>query len=497
MRQSNASASGLAAPKGFSRFWVELSEWNALICSMAFFILFTAFGTVQNYATSSGKDGAISLAILYVVLTFSNILIPKVAAWISPRVAMFLGSATYALYIGANIHEERIILFSSAALMGFGAALLWVAQGAHIAKCSREYELKYRLGIGSTTGYFMGLFWGWMVLNQFVGNSLAAALFYADTSTTTVYIIFCLICAVGVFFFLLIRPFPRRQSIGNEKEAVDEGLSRMAVEQQHTMPADMSSAAVQSGLMDDDDLSAQHTNGRELPRASLVSDIETIPYHVEPEGSKEASGVSVFAMLKLWGSKQMLMLIPFTLYSGMSQTFIYGNFPALIADNFHKFTALSVFGAVDAVCSVLFGSLSDRVGKLPVLSIAFVAHGTVYVYFYLLWHSNGNVDPLQSDQLQHDWYVFCAVAVFLGVGDAGFNTQLYTLYESLLGKEAEVFANLKFWQSLAMTWGFVSNSIDVQWDIVLLTTFGLMIISAAPLFLSQEARSKSRPRAAT
>ena len=89
-----------------------------------------------------------------------------------------------------------------------------------------------------------------------------------------------------------------------------------------------------------------------------------------------------------------------------------------------------------------------QVGKLPVLSVAFVAHGTVFVYFYLYWHSNDELDPLHTDKLQHDWYVFCAVAVFLGVGDAGFNTQLYTLYESLLGKETEVFANLKFWQSV-------------------------------------------------
>lgn len=142
-----------------------------------------------------------------------------------------------------------------------------------------------------------------------------------------------------------------------------------------------------------------------------------------------------------------------------------------IEDNFHKFATLAVFGAVDAVCSVLFGSLrlvqsipfllvnvpstpslctmcSDRVGKLPVLSVAFVAHGTVFVYFYLYWHSNDQLDPLHTETLQHDWYVFCVVAVFLGVGDAGFNTQLYTLYESLLGKETEVFANLKFWQSV-------------------------------------------------
>eukprot|EP01083_Nonionella_stella_P235451 827920_1 len=98
---------------GISRFCNETAEWNALICSVAFFLIFSAFGTVQNYATSShGDDGAISLAILYIVLTFSNIIVPLIASYISPRWAMFFGSATYAIYVGANIHEMRYILFA-------------------------------------------------------------------------------------------------------------------------------------------------------------------------------------------------------------------------------------------------------------------------------------------------------------------------------------------------------------------------------------------------
>lgn len=111
-------------------------------------------------------------------------------------------------------------------------------------------------------------------------------------------------------------------------------------------------------LLEDGDLSAQKTNSKGPSRTSLVSDIETIPYHADSEQSKNVGGgVSVFSMVSLWATKQQLMLIPFTLYSGMSQSFIYGNFPSMIEDNFHKFAALAVFGAVDAVCSVLFGSL--------------------------------------------------------------------------------------------------------------------------------------------
>ena len=198
-------------------------------------------------------------------------------------------------------------------------------------------------------------------------------------------------------------------------------------------------------------------------------------------------------MLSLWTKKQQLILIPLTLYSGISQAFEYGNFPAAIEDNFHKFGALAVFGAVDAACSRLFGSLSDKIGRLPILSIAFVAHGAVYVYFYAYWALEEEKSPADTHKLQHDWYDFCVAAVFLGVGDAGFNTPLYTWYGSLLGDRAETYANLKFWQSIAMTWGFLSSGVHERWDVVLISCFALLVAAAAPLYLSKEVREKSRP----
>ena len=192
---------------GIGRFLTETAEWNALMCSMAFFLIFTAFGTVQNYATSTGKSGSISLAILYLVLTFSNIFIPAVAGCMSPRWAMFIGSATYAMYVGANIHEIDAVLYAAAAIMGLGAALLWVAQGTFITQCANEYEKKYGLAKNSQLGYYNGLFWSWMVANQAAGNGLAAILFFLDLPKWIIYVVFTSINVGGVCVFLLIRPF--------------------------------------------------------------------------------------------------------------------------------------------------------------------------------------------------------------------------------------------------------------------------------------------------
>ena len=230
-----------------------------------------------------------------------------------------------------------------------------------------------------------------------------------------------------------------------------------------------------------------------------MSDINTIPWGNEAIAAADESkpqSVSVFSMLSLWTKKQQLMLIPLTLYSGISQAFEYGNFPAAIEDNFHKFAVLAVFGGVDALCSRLFGSLSDKIGRLPILSVAFMAHGAVYAYFYVFWAVYADKSsPSDTHALQHDWYEFAVAAVLLGVGDAGFNTQLYTLYGSLLGDTAETYANLKFWQSIAMTWGFLSSGVHERWDVVLISCFALLAAAALPLYCSKEVRDKSRPAA--
>jgi len=460
---------------GLSRFWKEIAEWNALICSIGFFVLFTAFGTVQNYATSShGNDGAISLSILYIAFTVSNLFIAKIASCIPPRIAMVLGAITYALYVGSNIAGHRVFLFSSAALMGFGAALLWVAQGSHMARCSRELEQKYKLSHGSTMGYFVGIFFGWFAANQFVGNSLAAALFYADTSSTTVYVVFCSINILGVFTFLFIRPFPEQMD-----EVQDEGHDVIEMQNEgHDAQKQTASASkvdeielLESNQLDDAGVSPTEP--------APVDDADDL----EPEAADDGS---IFAMISLWATKQMLMLIPLTIFSGISQTFIYGHFPAMIEDEFEKFAALAVIGAVDAICSVVFGRLSDRIGKLPILSISFGAFALVFSYFFA-WDGLSTLHPLHSLKLQ------CAVGVFLGVGNAGCNTQLYTMYECLLGKESAVFANLKFWQSLAMTWGFLSSGIGVRSEHAILSCFIVLILAAAPLYFSAEVRAKSRP----
>jgi len=358
-----------------------------------------------------------------------------------------------------------------------------------------------------------------MVLNQAVGNGIAAMLVSPslDLPITIVYIVFTSINVAGVCIFLLIKPFDSDRAPSIVSSERNDSVQSAADYQNPQLPIQ------RNDLMNAADLSARKNGDHSYPspaadqpippqpegekqrsrakkKKTTMSEIETIPF-IDPEMdvAEKPQTVNIWTMLSLWTTKQQLLLIPFTLYSGISQAFEYGNFPAQINDDFHKFSALAIFGVVDAACSLLFGRLSDKIGRLPVLTIAFIAHGTVYIYFFV-YSTVIEHDMSESAQdigkMQHDWWDFFVVAVFLGIGDAGFNTQMYALYGSLLGEKSEVFANLKFWQSIAMTWGFLSNGVHERWDIVLISCFALLVCAALPLYCSKEVRRKSAPQKA-
>ena len=192
--------------KGCSRFPCNISEYNALICSLAFLFIFASFGTAQNFATSNnGNTGATSLAILYGVFTISNLMAPKIISKISMRLGMFYGAVTYTLYVAANIKLIDIVLYGASALMGTGAAMIWVGQGAFITKCSNHFEGTRGLPLNSKIGYFNGIFWCIYIFNQVIGNLTAALLFYYNVPTQNVYIVLTGFGVLGTFIFLLIR----------------------------------------------------------------------------------------------------------------------------------------------------------------------------------------------------------------------------------------------------------------------------------------------------
>ena len=88
---------------------------------------------------------------------------------------MFLGTLCYAVYIGSFLAVEiaygsdtKTTLIATfiitAAMNGFGAAMLWVAQGKYISQCASE----------ENKGIFNGIFWAFYQASQVLGNVIGA-----------------------------------------------------------------------------------------------------------------------------------------------------------------------------------------------------------------------------------------------------------------------------------------------------------------------------------
>src|SRR4051794_39312798 len=72
---------------------------------------------------------------------------------------------------------------------------------------------------------------------------------------------------------------------------------------------------------------------------------------------------SLISPLGLLFDRKMQMIIATIIYSGVSQGFIFGDFPPMIADKQWKFFVMAAFGLADVLSSILLGKLSDRVGR--------------------------------------------------------------------------------------------------------------------------------------
>lgn len=311
-----------------------------------------------------------------------------------------------------------------------------VSAGAYISNCAALHEQAEGLPASSTLGVLNGIFFAIFQSNQLLGNLLAAALFKANVATGTIFIVMTCICACGAMTLLALND-PAKAPTAAEHAAASAS------------PAALTHAALDrspsGGGFDGGSVSASPSYTEDSLRTEALNSGLELHYIVAVPAPRRHSGLvgaalrvlsQVFSALKLLTKSQMLILVPIMIYSGLSQTFIFGAFPPLILDRSTKFFVLATVGATDAISSVVMGKLSDKYGRVLVLLIGFLTAGGA-ILFLLFWHVS-----------QADSYVFFLVGVVLGVSDGVFNTQIYVILGTWFeGRTEEAFANFKLFQA--------------------------------------------------
>jgi len=275
---------------------VTRSRWNLIAVSLSFFVLFSAYNPLQNLATSLFPQGLgnQSLAVLYATVAVTVCLAPSMVETFGSRVTMMLGAWMYVAYLASVIHIVPGVVLAMSTVIGFGAAILWVALGVFITQNSSK----------RTYGANVGFFWSVFQLCQVFGN-LIGFFVTSQQSQNVLFITFTIIGAVGSLGLLLLRPPQRDDEAGLPPTDRAGGGAYVAVTPEGTIQH-----------------TAAGTAAATLPSATDATRPTRSPVTCAAFWSHAA--VAALAAVRLLGTPRMLLLLPLMFFSGMELSFWTG-----------------------------------------------------------------------------------------------------------------------------------------------------------------------------
>ena len=104
--------------------------------------------------------GLVSLSLLYIVVCPSLYFAPLTCSYFGDERTMVFGAVLFAIYMVSLVIMEEVVLWISSCLIGFGAAILWVAQGACFVKCCDD----------TNRGLHSAIFWGTFQISGILGQ---------------------------------------------------------------------------------------------------------------------------------------------------------------------------------------------------------------------------------------------------------------------------------------------------------------------------------------
>ncbi|XP_078692786.1 UNC93-like protein MFSD11 [Branchiostoma floridae x Branchiostoma belcheri] len=410
---------------------------NVVILGLSFMFIFTAFNTagmieetviqsVQEEGKFDGGSGYISLAIIYTVFAMANWGAPSVVSVCGPRNSMVIGAVMYCLFIAVFIYPMVWALYVGSVLLGLGASILWTGEGSYLTLNSTP----------ETIGRNSGLFWAlqtssFLFGNVFVWQEFTGKEIIDPKTRIQVYVSLLVVSCVGTLMLFTLR---------NKK------------------PGDSASLNVNS-----------------------ENDVEN------KEGPLQAFKRSI----QLFKTREMLLLGICFAYTGLELNFYSGVYGTCIGntkafgDEAKSLIGISgaFLGAGEIIGGAAFGlsgKLANRHGRDPIILLGFLVHTTAYYLIYINLPQSSPITEIVTDAsyypvlIQSNKYVAVLCGFLLGLGDACFNTQVYSILGSLFSEDsaASAFALFFFTQSLTAAAGFFySTYLILQWQLLIVAVF--------------------------
>ncbi|XP_046556131.1 UNC93-like protein [Haliotis rubra] len=379
---------------------------------------------LQSSLNMESGIGSGSLAVIYAAMILSCLFVPSfLIAHIGCKWSMVVSITGYIAYMAANFYPVWATMVPASILIGVGAGPLWSAKSTYLTTIAVWYAKLTGQSEDAILNRFFGVFFMFFQSFQIWGNIIVFSIFSSSSNSTSN----TSDSTVSEQRICGARFCPSQIAASN-----NTNLER---------PVD-TKIYILCGVFVSCALSGMFIIILFLDRMKLVR---------KDQGSKRVSPRVLVASVKhLISSRYQILLVPLTVYSGIEQALIGGDFTRSFITctlGIHYVGYIMIcYGVVDALCSFLFGQLVKNVGHIPFFVLAFVLHGSCQIVF-LLWDPDGT-----------SLYVYYVIAGIWGMGDAVVQTQINALYGLLFKDNVEAgFANYRLWESIGFIIQYAYN----------------------------------------
>ncbi|XP_013101783.1 UNC93-like protein MFSD11 [Stomoxys calcitrans] len=410
---------------------MDIKFVNVLILGFGFMFVFTSFQTMGNIEKtllvsihdddpSFNGDGYTSLAVIYATFALFNWLAPSFIAFTGPRTAMVVGALTYTFFMVTFLFPRTWLLYVASALLGAGAAITWTGQGSFLARCSDSGNISRNSGI----------FWALLQCSMFFGNLFVYYQFQnkdtIDVQTRSLVIgVLIGVAVLGVIFLATLRHVPDNSTVDTELQ--------------------------------------------------------------QPQTPWDSARVAFNSAAQLFMTRDMALLSMAFLYTGFELSFfsgVYGpsiGFTKKISETPKEIMGLAgiCIGIGEVFGGSLFGILASRTtryGRDPIVISGYVIHMIAFLLIFFNLPDSApfnDTDDISFFDPPRTWIALLC-AFLLGLGDACFNTQIYSMLGGVFVKNSVgAFALFKFTQSVAAAISFFySSHLGLRSQLAILVIFG-------------------------
>ncbi|CAH1778622.1 unnamed protein product [Owenia fusiformis] len=462
-------------PKDIKRAKLRIYK-NIIVVSFGFLFNFTAFSSLSNLQSSLNKEeglGTGGLAVLYAALVVSCMFLPKfLIAHFGCKWTIVAAIVCYSAYIAANFHAVWATIVPGAIILGFGAAPLWSAKCTYVTEVGKKYALLSGESKDAVINRFFGIFFLIFQTSQIWGNLISSFVLNRRVDNST-------------------RPSEEilAQCGANYCKEPENNpnslLKKPPISQVHMLCGIYVASAFFGAILValfldklDREVSEQEEQRRE---AEARANNENYVEKSKSEKYKPELLIATFAHLR---DINQVLLIPLTMYSGLEQAFITGDFTkAFVGCSLGIWMVgfvMITFGVTNSICSYLLGAGVKYIGRLPFFCAAAVLNYGVQVTF-LLWKPHPDYLP-----------VFFVLAALWGMSDAVWQAQINALYGFLFTDQSEAaFANYRMWESIGFIMAFAySNWICITVKIYIL--MGFLTVGMLGYFIVEWRQRKHR-----